>query len=263
VIAKYLRIVSLLSIALLLSACGDELAFVSTATPTLTVTPSPTATYTDTPTFTPTETPTPTLTSTVTMTPTITATPTITPTPTLTPSPTFDFPDVTVNKDAHCRFGPDVDYLHAIDLWTGDTGEVHNRNADGSWLYIWVDKWGKRCWVSSTVVDVEGDIFSVYVWMSPLPWTTFSGPVKGLTAVRNGNQVILDWKELNVPEDDLRGYMIEASSCANGSMFDEVYHTWKTTFILTDDQNCDEPSHGLLYGVEKHGYTKPVEIPWP
>ena len=23
------------------------------------------------------------------------------------------------------------------------------------------------------------------------------------------------------------------------------------------------PSHGLLYGVEKHGYTQPIEIPWP
>lgn len=253
----------LLGLTLLLTACGGELAFLPTGTLTPSVTPSHTATDTSTATFTPTETATPTLTSTATLTPTITPTATVTPTFTVTPSPTFDFPDVTVNTDAHCRFGPNVNYLHAIDLWEGDTGEVHNRNSEGSWLYIWVDKWGKRCWVSSSVVDVQGDIFSVYVWMSPLPWTTFSGPVKGLTAVRDGDQITLDWKALNVPEDDKRGYMIEATICSNGNSIDVVFHTLKTTFTIGDDQNCSEPSHGLLYGVEKHGYTKPIEIPWP
>ncbi|MFN2144794.1 MAG: hypothetical protein ACK2T7_05545 [Anaerolineales bacterium] len=247
----------------MLSGCGAEFALFATETPTPTITPSPTLTFTPPPTPTAPAPPPPTFTPTPTLTPTITPTPTITNTPTITPSPTFDFPDVTVNTDAHCRFGPNVNYLHAIDLWVGDTGEVHNRNHDGSWLYIWVDKWGKRCWVSASVVDVEGDIFSVYEWMSPLPWTTFSGPVKGLTATRQGDQVTLKWKALKVPEDDKRGYMIEATICTNGVLIDVVYHTMKTSYTFTDEQTCDSPSHGLLYGVEKHGYTKPVEIPWP
>ena len=188
---------------------------------------------------------------------------TITPTPTITLTPTFDFPDVTVNKDAHCRFGPGVAYLHAIDLWVGDTGEVHNRNHDGSWLYIWVDKWGKRCWVSSWVVDVEGDVFSVVEWMSPLPYTTFSGPPKNVQASRNGNQVTISWNALNVPDEDKRGFLIEATLCADGALYDGAFQTDKTHITLTDDQNCSGPSSGLLYGVEKHGYTKPVQIPWP
>ena len=257
--AKFLSV--FLLIIVILTGCGGEQAFLAPFTPT----PSSTITPSKTPSPRPTETPTPTasFTPTITLTPTPSHTATITPTPTITLTPTFDFPDVTVNKDAHCRFGPGVAYLHAIDLWVGDTGEVHNRNHDGSWLYIWVDKWGKRCWVSSWVVDVEGDVFSVVEWMSPLPYTTFSGPPKNVQASRNGNQVTISWNALNVPDEDKRGFLIEATLCADGALYDGAFQTDKTHIILTDDQNCSGPSSGLLYGVEKHGYTKPVQIPWP
>ena len=87
--------------------------------------------------------------------------------------------------------------------------------------------------------------------------------MKGLEASRSGDQVTLKWKALTVPEDDKRGYMIEATICTNGVLINEVLHTWNTSFTVTDEKNCKSPSHGLLYGVEKHGYTKPVEIPWP
>ncbi|MEJ2758746.1 MAG: hypothetical protein P8046_09730 [Anaerolineales bacterium] len=138
-----------------------------------------------------------------------------------------------------------------------------NRNADGSWLYIWVDNLSERCWAAASVLDVEGDIFSVYAWMSPLPYTTFSGPVTGLQVKRSGNQVIMSWNGLKVPAEDKRGFLIEATICANGHLVDVVYHTDAQNFALTDDTNCSEASHGLLYGVEKHGYTQPIEIPWP
>jgi hypothetical protein len=156
-----------------------------------------------------------------------------------------------------------VAYLHAIDLWAGDTGEVHNRNEDGSWLYIMPDTWNKRCWVSASVVEVEGDIFSVLAWRSPLPYTTFSGPPTNVQAFRSGNQVTITWNDIKVPKEDRRGYLIEATICANGYLVDVAYHTNKGRFTLTDDQNCNGSSGGLLYGVEKHGYTKPVQIPWP
>ncbi len=253
--------IGLLLLLVFLPACGAEYAFLEDPTPSPTSTP----TNTPAPTFTPTATSTPTATATPTVTSTATPslTPSITPTPTITLTPTFDFPDVTVNKNAHCRFGPGLAYLHAIDLWVGDTGEVHNRNHDGSWLYIWVDKWGKRCWVSSWVVDVEGDVFSVVEWMSPLPYTTFSGPPKNVTASRDGSQVTISWSGLNVPEEDKRGFLIEATLCANGVLYAGAYHTDLTHMTLTDDQNCSGSSSGLLYGVEKHGYTKPIQIPWP
>src|SRR6185295_1464067 len=62
-----------------------------------------------------TETPTATATPTETITSTITFTPTIELSPTATATPTFAFPIVTVNKQAHCRYGPSVAYLHAAD----------------------------------------------------------------------------------------------------------------------------------------------------
>ena len=89
-----------------------------------TETPIPTQT------FTPTETPVPTL----------TFTPTITLTPTITATPTFAFPSVTVNKQAHCRYGPAVAYLHAADLYPGDTGTVRGRFIYSKWLYVKFDK---------------------------------------------------------------------------------------------------------------------------
>jgi hypothetical protein len=168
-----------------------------------------------------------------------------------------------VQKDAHCRFGPGVAYLHAIDLWAGDTGEVHNRNYDASWLYIQPDKWENHCWVSASVVEIDGDPYSVYVWMSPLPYTTFSGPPTNVQAVRSGNQVTVSWNDLKVPKEDMRGYLIEATICANSTLVDVAYHTDKGEMTIQDDQNCSGPSHGVLYGVEKHGYTQPVDIPWP
>ena len=54
--------------------------------------------------------------------PTLTSTPTIELSPTVTATPTFAFPSVTVNKQAHCRYGPSVAYLHAADLYPGDVG---------------------------------------------------------------------------------------------------------------------------------------------
>src|SRR6266545_1999470 len=107
-----------------------------------------------------TQTPTPTLTftPTETLTPTITFTPTITPTFTVTATATFAFPTVTVNKQAHCRYGPSVAYLHAADLYPGDKGSVRGRFVYSKWLYVKFDKLDYFCWVAPSVVDVVGDV---------------------------------------------------------------------------------------------------------
>ncbi|HNH26749.1 MAG TPA: hypothetical protein PLR93_07000 [Anaerolineales bacterium] len=102
----------------------------------------------------PTETSTPiivyiTATSQPTLTPTITFTPgpTNTVEPSVTPTPEFSFPTVTVNKQAHCRYGPSAAFLHAADLYAGDTGTVRNRAMYSNWLYIKFDKLNYFCWV--------------------------------------------------------------------------------------------------------------------
>ena len=134
---------------------GVQFAFTDAITPT----PAP-PTETETPAFT--FTPEATFTPTVTLTPTITFTPTITLTPTITATPTFAFPTVTVNKQAHCRYGPSVAFLHAADLYPGDTGSVNGRFEYSGWLYIKFDKLKYYCWVAPSVVDVVGDISTLY-----------------------------------------------------------------------------------------------------
>jgi len=64
-------------------------------------------------------------------------------------------------------------------------------------------------------------------------------------------------------EDDFRGYMIEATVCQNGNLIWMAVATNETYYEFTDESGCSAPSSGLLYAVEKHGYTDPIPIPWP
>ncbi len=222
-----------------------------TLTPTITDTPTPTATQT--PTITPTA--------------TITLTPTITETPTITPSPTFDFPDVTVNEQAHCRYGPNVAYLHAADLYPGDTGTVRGRFQLSKWLLVKFDKLNYFCWVAPSVVDVVGDITRVRFTEPLLPGpSVLYKPPKNVQAVRDGDKVTITWDVVKMTTDDDRGYFLDIFVCQKGN-----YLWWPvaldnendTTYIVKDQKGCSAASGGKLYAVEKHGYTRPVEISWP
>jgi hypothetical protein len=219
-------------------------------------TPSPTAT------FTPTQPPT------TTATPTITSTASVTPTATIASTPTFTFPSVTVNKQAHCRYGPSVAYLHAADLYPGDTGTVRGRFEYSSWLYIKFDKLNYFCWVAPSVVDVVGDITTVYFTELDLQSIGYNqyGPPKGVIAIRNGNQVTISWEQVEMTKDKDRGYLIEAFVCQDGAYLWWTFSypdQYTTSYTVRDEGGCAAPSEGKLYTVEKHGFSKPVEIPWP
>jgi len=249
---------------LVLTACGPSPEMQATMTTTAitataaawTETPSPTATFT------------PTVTSTITLTPTFTTTPSITPTATITPTPTFAFPSVTVNKQAHCRYGPSVAYLHAADLYPGDAGTVRGRFQYSSWLYIKFDELNYFCWVAPSVVDVVGDISTVYFTELNLQsiGSNQYGPPKGVTAVRNGNQVTISWKQVEMTYDKDRGYLIEAFVCQDGAYLWWTFSypdQYTTSYTVRDEAGCPAPSEGKLYTVEKHGFSEPVNIPWP
>jgi hypothetical protein len=62
---------------------------------------------------------------------------------------------------------------------------------------------------------------------------------------------------------DFRGYLIEATLCQDGALYETAVYTETTNFTFTDYTNCSGASGGKLYGGEKHGYTQPVTIPWP
>lgn len=195
-------------------------------------------------------------------------TPTLALTPTITATPTFVFPTVTVNKQAHCRYGPSAAYLHAADLYPGDVGTVRGRYIYSNWLYIKFDKLNYFCWVAPSVVDVVGDISTVAYKELNLQsiGSNMYGPPKNMTAVRDGNKVTISWEQVKMTEDDDRGYLLELFVCQ-----DTIYKWWtdsypdqfSTSYTVTDEAGCAQPSSGKLYTVEKHGFSEPAIIPWP
>ena len=251
-------------LAILLSACNSP---TDIPIQIASETPSATSNHTLAPTLTqttaPTTTPTPKATSTVTRTPTQTPTPTQSLTPTITPTPTFTFPTITVLMQANCRYGPGKAYLYAWGIYAGDEGTVWGRNASGSWLWIQPDKIKYQCWIAASVVAIHGDIFTLRVASVRLPQSTLYGPPQGVTATRAGDSVTVSWQPVAMTEDDNRGYMIEANLCQNGNLVWLAVATMDTSYTFTDESTCSEASNGLLYTVEKHGYTEPVPIPWP
>jgi hypothetical protein len=250
---------------LILAACGPSPE--QQATQTATAQTATAAAWTLTPTATLTDTPTSTFTPTITFTPTLTFTPTFTPTATITETPTFSYPRVTVLEMAHCRWGPAVAYMHARDLNAGDTGYVWGRAPIGTWLWVQMDKLDVQCWVARSVVKIDGDVNTVKVHEIVLPTTNaLYGAPDGVRAVRNGDQVTVSWNSVYMTVDDDRGYFIEAYVCQNGHLLwtpVSLPDQYQTTYTFTDQQGCSSPSSGLLYTVEKHGYTTPVTIPWP
>lgn len=256
-LARVLSVPVLVGLSWTLLGCEPVMALLATPTPTATETPTPTLTPTRT------ATPTVTLTPTITPTATMTPSPTVTETPTVTLTPTFDFPDVTVKQQAHCRYGPNKAYLHAGDLYDGDHGVLWNRNYDGSWLWVRFDKLWYACWVSDSVVQVNGDIFSVVTYMNALPASTLYGPPEWVKAERQGDEVVVTWAKVNMTEDDDRGYFLKVQVCQNGYLIDLLAATMGTTYSFTDQSGCEGESGGQVYTVEKHGYTGPASIPWP
>jgi hypothetical protein len=248
----------------ILSYFSPTLTPTATSTPTFTPTDTATSTPTITPTLTGTPTPTVTRTPTITSTPTQTFTPSVTPTPTITLTPTYSFPQVTVQMQANCRYGPGTAYLYSHGLYPGDKAEVHGRNNSGTWLWIKPENLNRHCWMAASVAEVSGDVFRVVVVQRQLPFATeLYDPPSNVQATRNENTVRVTWSRVNMTEDDDRGYLIEATVCQDGHLIFMAVSTNDTFYEFTDEPGCSQASNGLLYTVEKHGYTEPVTIPWP
>lgn len=255
---KFSRIPLLLF--LLLTACGPSAE--EQATMTATAITATAAAWTDTPT------PTLTFTPTKTFTPTNTFTPTITLTPTISPTPTFSFPTVTVNKQAHCRYGPSTAYLHAADLLPGDVGTARQRYVYSNWLYVKFDKLNYFCWVAPSVVDVVGDVKTLTYKELNLQsiGSNMYGPPQNVAATRDGNNVTITWDQVTMTADDDRGYLLELFVCQDTVFIwwtDSYPDQFTTSYTVRDEAGCAQPSSGKLYTVEKHGFSEPAIIAWP
>src|SRR5215204_304274 len=199
----------ILLILIFVSSCAPSTQPATSTAPV--VTPTPAATDTPEATFTPTYT--------ATSEPTSTFTPTLDLSPTIPATPTFAFPTVTVNKQAHCRYGPSVAYLHAADLYPGDVGTVRGRYIYSNWLYIKFDKLNYFCWVAPSVVDVVGDISKVGYKELNLQsiGSNQYGPPHNVVAVREGDNVTVSWDQMVMTQDKDRGYLWELFVCQNGA----------------------------------------------
>lgn len=250
-----------LSIAILLALAGCQISSAPGASPT----PQATATSLalSTPTPLPTDTLPPSATPLPSATPTVTLTPTFTLTATISPTPTFDFPGATALEQANCRYGPGVAYLYSHGLYAGDRAEVHGRSASGAWLWLQPENLERHCWAAASVLEVVGDIMTVKVVQSLLPHSDFYGPPDDVGADRDGDQVTISWDRVEMTEDDDRGYLIEAVVCQDGQLVGVAVQTDDNSYTLDDDRSCSGESSGRLYTVDKHGYSDPVEIPWP
>ena len=252
----------ILLIFLFISACAPSTQEQGIRTATVITTTANTSTETPAATFTPIRT--------ATFTPVVKLTPTIvlSPTAAQTATPTFAFPTVTVNKQAHCRYGPAVAYLHAADLYPGDVGTVRGRFVYSNWLYIKLEKLNYFCWVAPSVIDVVGDVSRVAYTELNLQsiGSNQYGPPKGVTAVRDGNKVTISWKQVEMTNDKDRGYLLELFVCQDTILYwwtDSYPDQFTTSYTIKDEAGCAQPSSGKLYTVEKHGFSEPAIIPWP
>jgi hypothetical protein len=170
---------------------------------------------------------------------------------------------VTVLEQANCRYGPGQAYLYSHGLYAGDRAAVDGRSGSGGWLWVQPENLDRHCWVAASVVTPVENVMELPAVTSRLPHSTLYGPPEAVEAVRQGDRVIVAWEPVKMTEDDDRGYLIEASVCDNGRRIWTAVHTDGNTYEFTDSPGCSGESGGKLYTVEKHGYTDPVEIPWP
>jgi len=229
-------------------------------TETLTDTPLPTDTPTEIPTDTPTNTPVPTDTATA----TATLTPTVTPTYAI-------FRGKVIPDRANCRYGPGAAYLYKYGLVGGSNLEIIGRNELGTWVLIQAIGGDNPCWVKAELMELKGEALT----LEPVDvhivqgWSPYYPPLTNVSAVRDEDdesKVTVFWSPLVLRAgDDAEQvpYVVEGGVLDAGEIVFTPIGAYETVALVIDEPGCDEPSHGRVLAAEKHGYTAPVEIPWP
>lgn len=210
--------------------------------------------------------PTPPLARTATPTPTHTITPTPTESGTPTITPTYAILRGKVLERANCRYGPGAMYLYKYGLVPGSNLEVFGRNDLGTWILIRAISGTNPCWVKASLMELKGDVMSIQPTYIPLPQSPYYGPPTGVWAGRRGDEVTITWDPVGFRAGDDTAsppYLVEAWVCVQGELVFTPVGSYATMITIRDEGSCSEPSHGRLFTVEKHGYSRWIEIPWP
>jgi len=138
-----------------------------------------------------------------------------------------------------------------------------------TWVFVQAIGGNNPCWVNAKFMQIKGDVMSVAP-IDPedvlLPQSPYYSPPPGVSSTRNGNEVSIFWNGITLragDDSEQYPYLIEVWVCQAGQLVFTPIGSNFTAVTIADDPGCSEPSHGRVYAVEKHGYTKWVEIPWP
>ena len=201
---------------------------------------------------------------------TLTATPSPQPSATPTSSPT-SIPTYLILRGevlvrANCRYGPGAPYLYKYGLVPGSNLEVIGRNDLGTWILVQAIGGNNPCWVKASLMEVKGEVMQVAPTYIPLPQSPYYGPLTGVGASREGEQVSIFWNAVQLRAGDETAeapYLVEVWLCQDGQVIFTPLGAYTNGIRVQDGTGCREPSHGRVMLAEKHGYSRWVEIPWP
>jgi hypothetical protein len=167
---------------------------------------------------------------------------------------------------ANCRYGPGYPYLYKYGLVPGSNLEIIGRTDTGSWILIQAIGGNNPCWVKASLMELNGEVMAVQPTYIPLPPSPYYRPPTGVSARREGDEVIVSWNPISLRAGDDQAaarYVVEAWVCLAGQLTFTPVGSYIAQAVVPDEPGCSEPSHARLVAAEKHGYTLPVEIPWP
>lgn len=187
-------------------------------------------------------------------------------TSTFTPIPTYTTLRGQVLVRSNCRYGPGAPYLYKYGLVPGSNLDIIGRNDQGTWILVQAIGGSNPCWVKASLLEIKGDVMSVAPTYIPLPQSPYYAPPEWVQARRAGNEVTIYWQPVSYrPGDETAEapYLIEAWICVGGKLVFTPLGISETQTKIIDETGCTEPSHGRLFFVEKHGYSRWIKIPWP
>jgi hypothetical protein len=180
-----------------------------------------------------------------------------------------------------CNFGPGDIYLYQEVMNPGyqldvfGRAEIRRRGEMQTWLWTQADGFQRRCWVRADAVQLRGDLTSletVYPGQAGLPISPLWPPPQNVRATRLGDQVTITWDFYDLPlgereNENSPRHLLELWLCQEGEVVLTPMGSWDVAPVsslrVIDEAGCDEPSRGVIYLAEKHGYAGPVTIPWP
>ena len=201
-----------------------------------------------------------------------TPTSTSTPSPTLTAEPVYEVLNANVSQHLSCNHGPGQYFLYRYGFIEGLKLTVYGKDIHSEWVYVQGNGYEGNCWVNLSQITLDGNVENLKVlypgeFQLPLSfiWPVPQNVYTARTA--DGKRIAIYWDEYILPDGEIESpnsarYLLELWTCKNGELTFEAKFVWDDDIVIEDEAGCSEPSHGVIYLVEKHGYAGPVEIPW-